>query len=173
MVFPIIGLALAAISTAGGVAGSVIQAGAAQEAERARRGAQELEAQRSRIQAVREARIRRAETAAAAEAQGATGTSAALGAQASIGTQLQANLGFIESQSMAQRTISSAQRRAAVGGLVGDIGGAVGQVGTAFAGFQQRQAQAAAIREQNAATRVPPVGFTIGTPPASRFPQGL
>ena len=155
-IFPILGLALAAIGTATQVASGVIQNDAARDAERARRGSEELTAQRQRLQAVREARIRRAEVASAAEARGAASTSAAAGAQASIGTQLQSNLGFIESQTQANRTIGDAQLRSNRAGLIASVGSELSNFGSSFERFRARQQEARQIRNNNSAVRVNP-----------------
>ena len=150
-IFPVLGIAIAALATGTQVATSIIAQREARDAERTRRGAEELRAQRERLQTVREARIRRAEVAAAAEAQGATGASAVQGAQASIGTQLASNLGFIEAQNRAAADISQNQ-------LTINTAQAIGEGVTGFAqgfeNFRQRQQQANAIRQRNAAVRV-------------------
>ena len=151
--FPIIALAAAAIGAALQTYASVESAGAAKDAEKARRGSEELTKQRERLQAVREARIRRAEVASAAEQQGASGSSGAVGAQASIGTQLQSNLGFIESQANYAGQQSAAQLRFNRAGLISGFGGSLGNLGGAVADFGYRQQQNAA--QSRPATRVP------------------
>lgn len=156
--FPILGLAIAAISTGAQVASGVIQTKQAKKAERAKRGADELASQRERLSAVREARIRRADVASAAEGQGAGSSSGAQGAAASIGTQLASNVGFIASQTQAARTISQATLASNKAGLLGDAGVALGEFGNSFRDFQNRRAQAKAITDKNAATRVNPDG---------------
>jgi len=52
-IFPIIALAIGVLAAGAQVAGGVIQTNQAKRAERARRGAEELEAQRERLRAVR------------------------------------------------------------------------------------------------------------------------
>ena len=50
LIFPVLALAVGALATGAQTAASVIQNDAARDAERANRGAQELAAQRARIQ---------------------------------------------------------------------------------------------------------------------------
>jgi hypothetical protein len=143
-IFPIIALAAAVIGTGVSVASSIQGTKAAKRAERARRGQEELEQARARLQAIREARIRRAEIAQQAEAQGAATSSGAQGAQASIGTQLQANLGFIATSNRNAATISNAQLQANRAALIGQLGQSFAGLGQSIASFGQAQGQASA-----------------------------
>lgn len=137
--FAIAALALIGAGTGVAVKSSLAQGKAARKAERARAGAEELRAARERLRVIREARIRRAQIQAQAEQQGVAASSVSTGAQASIGTQTQANLGFIASQQQAAREISSARLKQARAQTFGALGQQAIQFGAVLADFDSRR----------------------------------
>lgn len=135
---------IAAISAGTSVASAVGQYRSGQEAAAAQEKAQEAQsratqvsAQRERLQALREARIKRAQIQSLAGVQG-VGGSGVQGAVSSIGSQLGANIGYMNvqegfAQQASQANIQASQAMAE-GATWQAIGGLAKQVNTIFSG---------------------------------------
>lgn len=92
----------------------------------------DIAAYRERIQAVRQARIQRGATLQTAQALGVQGSSSAVGAVSSIGSQLGANLSFLDTtqalsrqESIFQQQAVDAQTRANMAATRGKIAGSI------------------------------------------------
>lgn len=96
-------------------AGAYAQSAAAQrEANRFQRQQADLQAARQKRDAIRQSRIAQASVQQSAENQGVSGSSAAIGGQASIQSQLNSNLSFLDQYSSLSDAASDALGRASV-----------------------------------------------------------
>ena len=119
-------LAIAAIVSAGAaVTGTVLSTVHANKAAAAQRRLQQLQATRQKQQQIREARIRRGQVANIAGQTGTGLSSAALGAEGSIQSQLATNLSFLDQSLGIAQTISKQQSKAQTFGAVAGLGGQV------------------------------------------------
>jgi hypothetical protein len=116
------GPALAVISAVATVAGTVSSIQSQKKAAAAQRQQQQLQAQRSQRQAIREAQIRRAQTQAGAQGLGITGGSALGGGLSSLSSQLGGALGYAGQQSGLSKEISIQSQRAQTAGAVAGLG---------------------------------------------------
>ena len=126
---------LYAVTAAAGVASAVQQRKAGRQQKRALREEQkqrDIEAARSRVSAIREARRKRAQVIAASQARGVADSAGAIGAVGGIQTQLGANLSFMDQiqQLTTQANIFrqgavAARGRAATYGAVASVTGSI------------------------------------------------
>lgn len=102
------------VSAVAGAGSAISQHQAARQQKKARRVQSrmaDIEAQRQRQQQVREARIKRAQLAAGAQASGVENTSSLAGAQSGLQTELASNLSFINTtQKMGNQASGYLQR---------------------------------------------------------------
>ena len=117
-------LATAATSTAVGAYSGVKASEAANKSAELQRKQGQLEEQRQKRELVRRARIARGEVAQSAESQGVAASSAAVGGQASIGSQLGANLSFLDQYANLSDQITKAQTTANNWQAYGQVAGA-------------------------------------------------
>lgn len=108
----IAGITLAGVSTFQGYEARKEQAAAQRESSAAQGRMAEIDAQRQRVQQVREARIRRAQILASQGETGA-GTSATVGGLSSVTTQVASNIGNINQTQGLAAAASAANQRAA------------------------------------------------------------
>lgn len=129
---------------------------AQKQAQQAQSRAAQVAAQRERLQAMREARIKRAQILSSAGVQGVSG-SGVQGSVSSIGSQLGANIGYMNVQegfaqaaSMANQqaanAMSSAASWQAIGGLAGKAFDASGGFTTIFGGNTTQKTNTSKIK---------------------------
>lgn len=154
---PVIPVA-AAIGAAATVAGTVISATNQAKALREQRKQNRFErqiatnrAQRERRDAIRTARLAAGASTQAAANQGASGTSAALGALGSISSQLNANLSFLDvNQRLSDQASLAAGRanafmgRAQTGAAISSLGQSVFSAAGGFGAFDAPSGSSAA-----------------------------
>lgn len=140
------GTAAAVVGAVTGAVGTIAQIGASgraqrqqEKAEKLRERQAQLAAQRQRVKAVREARIRRGQLEAGAVATGTGGSSGVAGGQAAITTGLASNIAFSQQQEglasqVGQANISAAQAQsqAATFGAIGGVGQSIFQQAGGF-----------------------------------------
>ena len=124
--------ALSAVGTLTSVAGSFIQYGAAQKAEKRREMQMELEASRARREQIRKAQVATAAAKATAMNQGAGYTSALSGGIAQIQGTANRNVAAINQDEALAKDIFDANRRASFGGMVSSLGSGISNLGSAF-----------------------------------------
>lgn len=122
--------AVAAVTTAAATVYGVSQQN---KAARAQQRQQELQAQRSRRQAIRQAQLQRAQQQAAAMGMGVVGGSGLAGGAASLSSQTGAALGYSTQMSGLSKEISLASQRA---NTAQGIAGLSSQVFSSVGGFQ-------------------------------------
>lgn len=115
--------AIAAVVGAGAaIAGTVISARARSKAAKIQKQQRNLEANRRRREAVRNARIARGGVINAAALSGLSGSSAEAGATGSITSQLSSNLSFLDQQVGLGNELAEQQGKAATFGSISKIG---------------------------------------------------
>ena len=130
---PIITAAAAVIGTGVSFYGQMKQQEAQRKQERIRRRQMELEAARRRRQIIREAALKRAESAATGYAQGAGTSSAMAGAIGGISQQAGSNiLATNQGQALGQQMFA-ANAQEASGGMISNIGQGLGSLGKGVA----------------------------------------
>jgi hypothetical protein len=117
-------LTTAVASTAVSAYSGVKSSEAASKSAELQRKQGQLEEQRQKRELVRRARISRGEVAQSAESQGVAASSAAVGGQASIGSQLGANLSFLDQYANLSDQITKAQTTANNWQAYGQVAGA-------------------------------------------------
>ena len=137
---------IAATTTAGGLAataavGGIYQGRQAAQAQKKQAALQKRQAdlrnQRQRRQAVRAARIRRAEVVAGGEAAGVDQTSSAVaGGAGSVTSQLGANLSFLDQSQNIQQSIFAAGSAAASAGASQAAFATVGGIASKFVDYK-------------------------------------
>ena len=132
MVEPTTYLIISALATTASVVSQRQAARAQKKARRVQSRMADIEAQRERQQQVREARIKRAQLAAGAQASGVENTSSLAGAQSGLQTQLASNLSFINTTQQMGNQASGYLQKAADYSSMGNLFGAVGQVTNQF-----------------------------------------
>ena len=125
-------LAISAIAGAGSAMSSYQSARQQKKARRVQSRMADIEAQRQRQAQVREARIKRAQLTAGAQASGVENTSSLAGAQSGLQTELASNLSFINTTQQMGNQASGYLQRAADYGSMGNLFGAVGKVSNKF-----------------------------------------
>ena len=110
------------ISAGVAAAGTVASISQQKKAARASQRQQQLQAQRSQRQALREQQIRRAQMQAQAQALGASGGSAVLGGMSSLSSQLGSAVGYAGQQSGLSSQITMASQRAQTAGSIAGLG---------------------------------------------------
>ncbi|QXN67701.1 hypothetical protein [Vibrio phage VP41s3] len=136
-------IAVAQVVAAGvGVAGTVYGVAQSHKAAEAQEEAQdvqqriaEVEAQRKRALALRQARIQRSRIQNVAAQTGTGGSSGAIGAVQSISSQTNANLSFLDVTSQLAGQATAANKRAAGYKEQANIGSTIGQVGLQYGDF--------------------------------------
>lgn len=124
-----IGIGLAAIGTVASVVGGIEGASAASRAAKAREQQQAIQAQQQRMEQVRQARIKAAAITAAANNQGVSDSSGAMGGEQGINANLAANTSFIDQQVQAGMALSKAQNAQASAQGVESIGSGISKIG--------------------------------------------
>jgi len=135
----IIGLALSAVGTIGQLGAQSDAAAAQKKAQKLAQRKADLAAQRERVKAIREARIRRGRIEATSALTGTAGSAGAIVALASTGAQLTGGLGFSAEQQGLAGQISAAniagadlQSQAATFGAIGGVGTSIFQQAGGF-----------------------------------------
>jgi len=111
------------IGAAAAVGGTIMSYRAQKKSSKLQEQQQNLATRQSRRQAIRQAQIARAQTIASASAQGATGSSAALGGVGSLNSQVGSQLGFSNQMSGLSAGINQANQSANTWGGVAQLGG--------------------------------------------------
>lgn len=135
-----VGAAIAAVSLAVSAASAYKQQQAAQEAADERKEAQEKQLaqgqnrqNQQRRQQIREERIRRARILQASQNTGVGASSSQTGSLGALGTQTGANIAFMQSETQANRGISSNNQAALDARTKGELWSGIGQIsGTVF-----------------------------------------
>jgi len=111
------------IGAAASVAGTVMSYEARKKSSKLQAQQQAISTRHSRRQTIRQAQIARAQTIASASAQGATGSSAALGGVGSLGSQLGTEMGFSGVMSGLSAGINRANQQANTYSGLAQLGG--------------------------------------------------
>ena len=111
------------VGAAAAVGGTIMSYQAQKKSSRLQQRQQEVATRASRRQAIRQAQIARAQTVASASAQGATGSSAALGGVGSLNSQVGSQLGYSSQMSNLSSGINAANNRANTFSGVAQLGG--------------------------------------------------
>lgn len=123
------GLALSVIGTVFGTIGSLKQADAAKKAEKARERQLELETQRRKREAIRQAQIARGSAISNATAQGAGNSSALQGGLAQVTNQSARNTQYVNQDLELGKDVFKANRQAADGAGMQALGSGIGSLG--------------------------------------------
>lgn len=157
------GPVFAVIGAVASVAGTAIAYSSQKKASRTAQRQQELQTARERRQAIREAQIRRAQTAAAASAQGATGSSSVSGGMSSLGSQLGSGLGFSTAMSAMSSDINRYNQRAqtwsAIAGIGSNMFQSAGGFETLFSTFGKKPTPPPSQTRANATPHAQRAGF--------------
>lgn len=121
-----------AIGAIGGIIGSVLQYKASVKAEKARQRQMELEAARQKREILRQSQVARAQAISAAYNQGAEGASALQGGIYSVVASAGRNTVAVEQDKELSNRIFSANRQAALGGLIAGLGSGLSSLGGAI-----------------------------------------
>lgn len=116
---------IAAIGVAAGIAGTVVQYGAMQKAEKKREELANLDALRQKREQVRKVQIARAQALAAGVAAGTQDSSSVQGGMGSASSQGAYNIQGISQSRQIGSQISSANQQANFGAALSSLGGAV------------------------------------------------
>lgn len=129
---PQIAAVIGAVAT---VAGTVASIKGQKKAAGIQRQQQAVATRQSRRQAIRQAQFSRAQSVATASATGAEGSSAALGGQGSIGSQLGSQFGFSTQMSGLSAQLGAAQSSVARSNAIASIGGTAFNFGASRGGL--------------------------------------
>lgn len=124
-----VGLALAGVSTIQGMSAAKDQSSAQKRALQFQQRADEVKQNREKRQAIREQRIKAAAIAQAGANQGAVTSSAVVGGQASLQSQLSGNLSFLDTMGSLNNSASRANQQALDAGAKAQTWGALAGLG--------------------------------------------
>lgn len=116
---------LAAASLAAGVGGSIAQQNASKEASEMQRAIQQKQTQRSQVQALREAQIKRAMLTQAATNSGTVDSSGFGGGMASLNSQLASNQSFSSQVGVLSQQQAGQTSRANTAAGISNLGGSM------------------------------------------------
>ena len=125
---PVLLAAISVASTVASTAAGIISAKKQGKAADSARKAQQVAAQREKVKALRESRIKQALVNQAAEGQGVAGSSGAVGGAQSVASQAYGNISFINRMDQLNQRQHDYMQKAATWNGIGQIAKAVGSI---------------------------------------------